>query len=91
MGSRVLEIVPETKEIAWKYEASGFLSNYVSGAQRLRNGNTLICEGDKGRIFEVDEMGNIVWEFIEPDSHPLFRAHKYGIDEIAWPDWSLFD
>lgn len=35
-------------------------------AQRLANGNTLICEGDCGRIFEVTSDGELVWEFVNP-------------------------
>ena len=54
--SRVIEIDPETNEIHWEYEGSprvSFYSNYISGAERLPNGNTLICEGAAGRLFEV--------------------------------------
>jgi len=43
-----------------------FFSARVSGAQRLENGNTLICEGGAGRIFEVTVDGDIVWEYISP-------------------------
>jgi hypothetical protein len=37
-----------------------FNSFYISGAQRFPKGNTLICEGVGGRVFEVAmkvEMG----------------------------------
>ena len=34
--------------------------------QRLPNGNTLICEGAPGRIFEVTPDAHIVWEYINP-------------------------
>jgi hypothetical protein len=43
-----------------------FCSARVSGAQRLENGNTLICEGKEGRIIEVTPEGDIVWEYISP-------------------------
>ena len=43
-----------------------FCSARVSGAQRLENGNTLICEGKQGRIIEVTPEGDIVWEYISP-------------------------
>ncbi|HEV7418868.1 MAG TPA: ArsR family transcriptional regulator, partial [Mycobacterium sp.] len=59
-GSRVLEIDPVTKQIVWQFTAedSGrppwtFFSSFVSNAQRLPNGNTLITEGMHGRIFQV--------------------------------------
>ena len=56
---------------------------------QIPNNNILICEGDSGRIFEVNEDKEIVWEFINPfyefhDLHGLtnhiFQAHRYGYD-----------
>jgi len=41
-------------------------SEYYSSAQRLANGNTLICVGDTGVFLEVTPAGSIVWEFINP-------------------------
>jgi hypothetical protein len=40
-----------------------FFSNLMSSMQRLPNGNTLICESDVGRVFEVTNSGEIVWEY----------------------------
>ena len=91
LGSRVAEIFPETGEIVWEYEAEGFYSGHISGAQRLINGNTLICEGAEGRIFEVDPEGNIVWEHFSPDDAQVFRATRYEVEEIAWPDLTIFE
>jgi len=52
---------------AWSYAAKGELySGFISGAQRLPNGNTLVCEGDKGRVLEVTRDGRIVWEYWNP-------------------------
>ncbi|WP_437308256.1 aryl-sulfate sulfotransferase [Sorangium sp. So ce388] len=75
--SRVLEIDPITLEIRWQYtpreagfvmplDASRFYSPFISSAQRLPNGNTLITEGSDGRIFEVTPTHEIVWEYISP-------------------------
>ena len=75
--SRVLEIDPVTLEICWKYSAQEagyfvpfenfrFYSPLVSSAQRLPNGNTLICEGVNGRIFEVTRECTLVWEYVNP-------------------------
>ena len=53
----------------WTYPESldiDFFSQNVSGAQRLTNGNTLICEGASGHIFEVNEIGEKVWEYVNP-------------------------
>jgi len=41
-----------------------FYSFFISGAQRLKNGNTLITEGATGRVFEVTPGKEVVWEFI---------------------------
>jgi hypothetical protein len=72
-GSRILEIDPLTKEIVWQYngEDSGqplwtFFSSFISSARRLPNGNTLICEGMNGRIFQITPQGEIVWEYVNP-------------------------
>ena len=51
-SSSVIEIDPATDEIVWEYKGSpevSFYSSYISGADRLDNGNTLICEGAHGR------------------------------------------
>ena len=69
-----------------------FFSPYISGAQRLPNGNTLICEGVHGRIFEVTPARDVVWEYISPfffdeSGRPgvnnwVFRAFRYTAAEI---------
>jgi hypothetical protein len=52
------------KEPAWSYsDPKTFLSPFISGAQRLPNGNTLICSGVEGRIFEVTPDKRVVWDF----------------------------
>ena len=53
-------------EIVWSYRADGFLSRALSGVQRLPNGNTLITEGQRGRLIEVSADGEVVWEFVNP-------------------------
>ena len=47
----------------WIYTSSpqqNFYSSYISGSQRLANGNTLICDGAHGNFFEIDTLDNIV-------------------------------
>lgn len=87
--SRVLEIEQETGKIVWEYKDPipvNFYSSNISGCQRLPNGNTLICEGPKGRFFEVTKNGEIVWEYISPFfyddpnfglTNMVFRSHRY--------------
>src|SRR5438132_3727621 len=82
-------------EIVWEYRDPSlfeFFSPYISGAQRLPNGNTLICEGCHGRIFEVTAGGEVVWEYVNPHffeepgpvglNNWVFRAFRYTEAEI---------
>jgi hypothetical protein len=92
--SRVLEIDPATKRIVWRYQDRpmfNFYSPYESSAQRLPNGNTFICEGVFGRLFEVTPEGEVVWEYINPyfgeagllgENNWLFRAFRYSPEDI---------
>ncbi|MFM2136764.1 MAG: hypothetical protein RL021_2164 [Bacteroidota bacterium] len=53
----------------WKYTApvpTDFFSQNISGAQRLENGNTLICSGQNGIFFEIDQSKNTVWKYVSP-------------------------
>ncbi|MEC9475571.1 MAG: aryl-sulfate sulfotransferase [Planctomycetota bacterium] len=53
----------EAANIVWKYENPGtFYSPNISGAVRLPGGNTLICSGANGEIFEVTRDGKVVWQ-----------------------------
>jgi hypothetical protein len=91
-NSRVLEVDPKTDKVVWVYEDEDifrFYSPFASSAERLPNGNTLICESSKGRIFEVTHEKEIVWDFVNPFymkkgrmglSNYIFRAHRYGYD-----------
>jgi hypothetical protein len=91
--SRVLEINPVTFEKVWEYSIPGgadfqFFSPNVSSAQRLANGNTLITEGAAGRIFEVTEENEIVWEYVNPHFNSengrnnMYRAYRVPYDWI---------
>ncbi|WNH07748.1 hypothetical protein [Thalassobellus suaedae] len=56
-------------ELVWEYMAPdkySFYSPFISGAQRLKNGNTLITSGVTGRLFEVTPDKKIVWEYWNP-------------------------
>jgi Arylsulfotransferase (ASST) len=56
-------------EPTWTYTAPDKYSMYsafISGAQRLKNGNTLVTSGAKGRFIEVTPKKEIVWEYWNP-------------------------
>lgn len=91
--SRAIEIDPHSGEIVWQYKAPQswtFFSPIISGVQRLTGGNTLICEGMTGRVFEVTPQGELAWEYVSPFFMPmfpndgpcnaLFRAYRYAAD-----------
>ncbi len=72
---------------SWTYiadPASGFYAERISGAQRLPNGNTLICRGTDGYVFEVTPMSEVVWSYVAPKVGPkgtsIFRAERYAPD-----------
>jgi hypothetical protein len=55
---------------AWSYSApdkSSFFSMLISGAHRLPNGNTFICSGIPGILFEVTPEKEVVWEYHHPN------------------------
>lgn len=70
--------------LAWEYTApkkEDFFSGHISGAQRLPNGDTLICNGEEGRMFEVDKNGATVWDYNSPHVQPdgmRFRGGPAG-------------
>ena len=66
-GYRPVEPAP-----VWTYEAdppTAFYAAAQSGAQRLPNGNTLICGGSLGTVFEVTPDGRIVWEYVNAQNN----------------------
>jgi hypothetical protein len=87
-SSRVLEVDPRTGDVTWEYVArppETFYTYQKGSAQRLPNGNTLICDGDNGRAFEVTRDGEIVWEWLNPAMLKEHRVQLYRIERLA-PD-----
>ena len=91
--SQIWEIDPKRNEVVWRYKSrdnmTSFFSPHMGGVERLPSGNTLICEGNKGCIFEVTPDGEIVREFISPhfvnsaqfgQHNWLFRCRWYAPD-----------
>jgi hypothetical protein len=94
--SRILEFDPFSLEVVWEYanpqaqyddeencvEASLF-SPFISGASRLPNGNTLVCQGSNGRVFELTPEKEIVWEYVSPYLGPVNpEAGQFGSTNI---------
>ena len=91
-----------SKQIVWRFSSknnTSFFSTIGSGAQRLPNGNTLVCSMNDGHFFEVAPADtSIVWEYFNPmtrngiktikvDNYPtftgVFRAYRYASDHPA--------
>jgi hypothetical protein len=92
---------PENLE--WAYAASNpaeFFAPNVSGAQRQPNGNTLICNGPIGNLFEVTNDGELVWLYVNPViltgpiyyEDPISRGHNWVFRAYRYsPDYPGFD
>ncbi len=75
---------------------SDLYSFLVSGAQKLPNGNMLICSGIQSTVFEVNAANEIVWQYVNPvrsggggvetqgaenpNGSLLFRFNRYAPD-----------
>ena len=55
-----------------------FYADHLGSAQRLDNGDTLVCEGTSGRIFEYNSSNEIDWEY--DYSGEIFKAIDYNAD-----------
>jgi hypothetical protein len=84
--SRVIELNPRTLSIEWDYMSDpreDFYSYTRGSAQRLPNGNTLICESGRGKAFEITEDGQMVWEWLNPEIHDGRRAQVYRMMRLS--------
>ncbi|MEL7567216.1 MAG: aryl-sulfate sulfotransferase [Dehalobacterium sp.] len=97
--SRVIEFNPVTMRVVWEcrpskmgnaqpFHSDHFYSPFISSAQRLPNGNTLITEGSGGRLLEVTSDFEIVWEYISPywgkemPINMIYRAYRYPYEYV---------
>jgi hypothetical protein len=84
-SSRVIELNPISLEIEWEYGTHAgeqFYSYSKGSAQRLPNGNTLICDSDNGRALEVTREGETVWEWYGPLTKKMRRVQIYRMERI---------
>jgi hypothetical protein len=60
----------------WVYTADppeSLYADHLSDAQRLANGDTLICNGDTGVFFEVTPTGSTVWLYTSQYPYPMMN------------------
>jgi hypothetical protein len=75
--SRLLEVALPGGEVAWSWapdEPEAFYSEQAGSCQRLPGGNTLVTESERGRAFELDPAGEVVWELRSP--HRAGRSNE---------------
>jgi len=82
--SRILEIDPVTRKASILYEGSDdnpFVTASMGNHQHLPNGNILITESKRGRVFEVNGEREIVWSYInrwdEDEVIVTYQATRY--------------
>jgi len=71
----------------WIYIANpptSFYSSSLSGAQRLADGDTLICNGETGKLFEVTPEGSTVWQLFT--TNQLFKVVYISPEEPPGPN-----
>ena len=74
---KLLPNVNNEPNVIWSFTDENLFNERISGAVRLPNGNTLICEGDYG-YWEVTDSGQIAWKF-NPIGN-FWRGYSYEYD-----------
>ena len=74
----------EAPEVAWSYSRGEEMFSFrISGAERLANGNTLICSGDQPWILEITPDKKVAWE-----NRQIYGGG--GNDSPQWDDGAMF-
>ena len=68
----------------------------LSNAQRLPNGNTLICSANQGLFLEVTQEKEIVWKYqyqniLYPNANSVARVQRYSLDYPGIPKVKSID
>lgn len=77
------ELTPDTDNEpleVWSFTDTNLFNPRISGAVRLKNGNTLICEGDYG-LWEVTSEKDIVWKYNGNSKGNFWRAYNYMLTD----------
>ena len=77
------------EEPIWRYISEHPLfsySGYISGAQRISNGNTIVCIGTRGIFFEVTYDKRVIWNYIN-----LFPIPILGLNQVFKIQYYPFD
>ncbi|WCO02167.1 aryl-sulfate sulfotransferase [Psychroserpens ponticola] len=77
-------LLPNTNNepnIVWEFTDPTMYSRIISGAVRLKNGNTLICDGAYG-FWEITQDGVIAWKYNSQNTN-MWRGYNYYQDDNA--------
>ncbi len=85
---------------SWRYISTppdSFYAYYMSSAQRMANGNLLVCNGPAGRFSEFSPDNKEIWRYVcpvnnndpmsqgsVPQNNYLFRIQRYATDYAAF-------
>jgi hypothetical protein len=90
--SRLLEIDPKSNKVIWSYSGTTkdmFNTSRRGSQQKLPNGNVLITESMSGRIFEITQDGEIVWNYINTNLQSksigvLSKAKRFKGNDLSF-------
>lgn len=91
-NSQGMIVKGQPPEINWSYNENGqrdVYSPFMSGVQRLPNGNTLLCQACDKRVIEITPSGETVLDFHIGGPGRLFRLYKFATDSDAIRSLSL--
>ncbi|KAF7595696.1 hypothetical protein BBP40_005140 [Aspergillus hancockii] len=79
-------VVSRRNKVVWEYMdrstgGIGLFTPFMGSAQQLGNGNIVVCEAAPGRVIEVTEGGEVLWEFVVPqlsDYRGVLGEEKLG-------------
>jgi hypothetical protein len=75
-------LLPNTNNepnIVWEFTDPSMYSRIISGAVRLKNGNTLICDGGYG-FWEITQDGVIAWKY-NSQNKKMWRCYSYFLND----------
>lgn len=82
-------------EVKWQWGSQQDPVYQHHDMRRLPNGNTLIDEGQNGRLFQITSAGEIVWEYVSPffgksmpeDDYVTNQVYRAQLVDYDWaPD-----
>ncbi|MDE0006583.1 MAG: aryl-sulfate sulfotransferase [Rhodospirillaceae bacterium] len=66
---------------SWNLDASeDYFSPFMSGWDRMPNGNTIFVNGHNKQVMEVTPAGERVLDYLVPENGRKYRVYKYPVD-----------